>query len=97
MKAKLAPENPTRSKISRRAFIVSGTAAAAGAGALVIAVRMHGPLHIAKGTPAKEDPFDAWIHIYPDNSAQLVFAKSEMGQNVYTALPMILTEEADLD
>ena len=48
MKANLAPKDRTRSKISRRAFIVSGTAAAAGAGALVIAVRMHGPLHIAK-------------------------------------------------
>ena len=97
MKANLAPENRTRSKISRRAFIVSGTAAAAGAGALVIAVRMHGPFHIAKGAPTKEDPFDAWIRINPDNSAHLVFAKSEMGQGIYTALPMILAEEADLD
>jgi isoquinoline 1-oxidoreductase beta subunit len=97
MKANLAPENRTRPKISRRAFIVSGTAAAAGAGALVIAIRMHGPFHNAKSTAVKEDPFDAWIHIHPDNSAQLVFAKSEMGQGTYTALPMILAEEADLD
>ena len=96
MKANLAPENRTKTKISRRAFIISG-AAAAGAGALVIAVRRHGPLHIAKNAPTKEDPFDAWIQINPDNSAQLVFAQSEMGQGVYTALPMILAEEADLD
>ena len=97
MKANLTPERPATSKISRRTFIVSGAAAAAGAGALVIAVRMHGPFHIAKGTASPENPFDAWIHVNPDNSAQLVFAQSEMGQGVFTALPMILAEEADLD
>lgn len=98
MKANLAPEKPTQSKVSRRAFLVSG-AAAAGAGALVIAVRMHGPFHIGKSTAGSktEDPFDLWIHVKPDNSAELVFAQSEMGQGVYTALPMILAEEADLD
>ena len=97
MKVNLAPEKPAASKISRRAFIVSGAAAAAGAGALVIAVRIHGPFHIAKNLGKSENPFDAWIHVNPDNSTQLVFAKSEMGQGIYTALPMILAEEADLD
>lgn len=101
MKANLAPEKPAPSKVSRRAFMVSGAAAAAGVGALVIAVRMHGPFHIGKSAgknaAGPEDPFDAWIHVMPDGSAQLVFAQSEMGQGVYTALPMILAEEADLD
>jgi isoquinoline 1-oxidoreductase beta subunit len=101
MKANLAPEKPQSSKVSRRAFIASGAAAAVGTGALVVAVRMHGPFHIAKGvahnaTPP-ENPFDAWIRINPDNSTELVFAQSEMGQGVYTALPMILAEEADLN
>jgi isoquinoline 1-oxidoreductase beta subunit len=92
----MAPEKPGPDKVSRRAFLASG-AAAAGAGALVIAVRMHGPFHIGKSTAGREDPFDAWIRINPDSSAQLVFAQSEMGQGVYTALPMILAEEADID
>ena len=97
MKANLAPEKPA-SKVSRRAFIVSGASAAAGA-ALIIGVRLHGPFHIGKSAAENktEDPFDAWIHLKPDNSAELVFAQSEMGQGVYTALPMILAEEADLD
>jgi hypothetical protein len=43
------------------------------------------------------NPFDAWIHIKPDSSAELVLAQSEMGQGVYTSLPMLLAEEADLD
>src|SRR5262249_40586549 len=84
-------------KISRRKFIVTGAAAVAGAGALVIGVRMRGPFHIAKSPARPENPFDAWIHINPDNSAKLVFAQSEMGQGIYTALPMILAEEADID
>jgi isoquinoline 1-oxidoreductase beta subunit len=60
---------------------------------------MHGPFHIGKSAAGSkmEDPFDAWIHLNPDNTAELVFAQSEMGQGVYTALPMILAEEADLD
>lgn len=82
-------------KISRRAFLSSGGAAAAGA--LVIGFTLRGRLHRSQGTPAPENPFDAWILIKPDNTAQLVFAKSEMGQGIYTALPMILADEADLD
>jgi isoquinoline 1-oxidoreductase beta subunit len=43
------------------------------------------------------NPFDAWIHVQPDGSAELVMAQSEMGQGVYTSLPMLLADEADLD
>ncbi|HEY1575601.1 MAG TPA: xanthine dehydrogenase family protein molybdopterin-binding subunit [Terracidiphilus sp.] len=96
MKVNLAPEKPVTPKVSRRAFIVSGAAVAAG-GALIIGVKLHGPLRLAKTAPKPESPFDAWIQVNPDDSAQVVFAKSEMGQGIYTALPMILAEEADLD
>ena len=80
--------------ITRRAFI--GSSAALG-GALVIGFTLRTRFHGEQGLHANENPFDAWIRINPDNSAQLIFAKSEMGQGVYTALPMILAEEADLD
>ena len=84
-------------KISRRAFIGTSAAAAAG-GALVIGLRLHGPFHIGrKGAQTSQDPFDAWIHLKPDNSTELVLAQSEMGQGVYTSLPMLLAEEAELD
>lgn len=82
-------------KVSRRAFLSSGAAAAGGA--LVIGFTLRSRLHRSQSTPAPENPFDAWILIKPDSSAQLVFAKSEMGQGIYTALPMILADEADLD
>lgn len=44
-----------------------------------------------------KDPFNAWIRIHPDGQIQLVLNKSEMGQGVFTALPMILAEEAEID
>jgi len=85
--------------LSRRAFL--GSAAAAAGGALVIGFSYRNRFHFGKGaaTPEKprENPFEAWIHIKQDSSADLVFAQSEMGQGVYTALPMLLADEADLD
>src|SRR5262249_19935525 len=47
-----------------------------------------------KKTP---NPFDAWVRLTPDDRVTLVLAKSEMGQGVYTSLPMILAEELCAD
>ena len=80
--------------ITRRAFLSSSAAAG---GALVIGISFRHRLHAEQTPQPPENPFDAWIHVHPDNSYELVFAKSEMGQGIYTALPMILAEEADLD
>src|SRR2546430_12693130 len=37
------------------------------------------------------------VRITPDNRVTLVLGKSEMGQGVYTSLPMILAEELCVD
>src|SRR5438445_437037 len=47
-----------------------------------------------KKTP---NPFDAWVRITPDNHVTLILSKSEMGQGIMTALPMILAEELCVD
>src|ERR1044072_1487450 len=47
-----------------------------------------------KKTP---NPFDAWVHITPDNGVTLILEKSEMGQGIMTAVPMILAEELCVD
>ena len=47
-----------------------------------------------KKTP---NPFDAWVRITPDNRVTLILGKSEMGQGIMTALPMILAEELCVD
>ena len=80
--------------ITRRAFLSSSAAAG---GALVIGFTFRPRLYARENTKPPENPFDAWVHIHPDNTYELVFARSEMGQGIYTALPMILAEEADLD
>ncbi|HZP91494.1 MAG TPA: xanthine dehydrogenase family protein molybdopterin-binding subunit [Burkholderiales bacterium] len=40
---------------------------------------------------------DQWIRITPDNVVTIVVDKSEMGQGVYTGLPMIVADELDAD
>jgi len=83
-------------KISRRAFLATSAAAATG-GALVVGLRLHGHLQSAHRQNAEKDPFDTWIHIHPDDKVELILAKTEMGQGVFTSLPMVLAEEAGLD
>ena len=82
-------------KVSRRAFLASSATAAVG-GALVIGFRLHGHRN-ASEKPAQKDPFDAWIHIHPDGTTILMLEKCEMGQGIYTGLPMVLADEAELD
>lgn len=40
---------------------------------------------------------NAWVRISPDNAITLICARSEMGQGVYTALPMLVAEELGVD
>jgi isoquinoline 1-oxidoreductase beta subunit len=86
------PPVKSTAAISRRTFLA--TSAAAG-GALVVGLTLRGRFHLP--SDASQDPFNAWIRIHPDGQIQLVLNKSEMGQGVFTALPMILAEEAEID
>jgi len=87
----------TASVVNRRDFLKKG---AAGGAALVIG------FHLSPGAFADQaqdqekkspNPFDAWVRITPDNRVTLILAKSEMGQGVYTSLPMIVAEELCVD
>ena len=40
---------------------------------------------------------NAWVRITPDDTVTLLLSQSEMGQGVYTSLPMILAEELECD
>jgi len=78
------------SPLSRREFVAAGVAAGAG---LVLGFYLpHG------GSKSKEafSP-NAYLRITPDNKITIVVARSEMGQGVRTALPMILAEELEAD
>jgi len=78
------------SPISRRELLTGGVAAGAG---LVIGFYLphHGRGHRRPFSP------NAYLRIAPDNKVTIVVARSEMGQGVRTALPMILAEELEAD
>jgi isoquinoline 1-oxidoreductase subunit beta len=78
------------SPLSRREFVAAGVAA--GAGLVVGFYLPH------RGGPGKESfSPNAYLRITPDNKITIVVARSEMGQGVRTALPMILAEELEAD
>ncbi len=77
---------------SRRDFLVGTGAAAAG---LVIGFYL--PHSSSRGRGEEEFAPNAYLRISPNNNVTVVVARSEMGQGVYTALPMILAEELEAD
>src|SRR5216117_2275241 len=82
--------------LNRREFLKTGGAAGA---TLVIGLYLPAfelePPHAA----AAPQPFrpNAWIEIGPDGSVTIWTGRSEMGQGVRTAMPMIVAEELEAD
>jgi CO/xanthine dehydrogenase Mo-binding subunit len=78
------------SPLSRREFVAAGIAAGAG---LVIG------FYLPHKSGSQQEFFspNAYLRITPDNKTTIVVARSEMGQGVRTALPMILAEELEAD
>lgn len=79
-----------RHEVSRRTFVVSAAAAAGG-----MALGFHCPGGMARTAGAPE--INAWIVIEPDDTVIIRVARSEMGQGVFTALPMLVAEELECD
>lgn len=85
----------TSLSLDRRAFLKTGTAAGAG---LLIGFHLPAFASSAEDQEKKSpNPLNAWVHITQDNHVSLILGKSEMGQGIMTALPMILAEELSLD
>ena len=78
------------SPLSRREFVAVGVAAGAG---LVVGFYLPHAGRAGKGVFSP----NAYLRITPDNKVTIVVARSEMGQGVRTALPMILAEELEAD
>lgn len=78
------------SPLSRREFVGAGIAAGAG---LVVG------FYLPHGNESGKNTFspNAYLRVTPDNKITIVVARSEMGQGVRTALPMILAEELEAD
>jgi isoquinoline 1-oxidoreductase subunit beta len=83
----------TPTSTSRRGFLKASTAASTLAStgfmlgvALPERASAAGMIH----TP------NAWVHIADDNTITLLSARSEMGQGVYTSMPMLIAEELNV-
>ena len=81
--------------IDRRNFLKTTSALGLAGSGLLVGVSLTAPAMLqAAGTLHTPN---AWVHIADDNSITLISARSEMGQGVYTALPMLIAEELNVD
>ncbi|WP_288126457.1 xanthine dehydrogenase family protein molybdopterin-binding subunit [Thiomonas sp.] len=95
--------SPARRRLSRRRFIQ--VSALAGGGLLLafelpVRERLAQAAALVSGTHGAGPPGfapNAYIRLTPDGVVTLWVAKSEMGQGVMTAMPMLLAEEMDAD
>ncbi|MCK6460414.1 MAG: xanthine dehydrogenase family protein molybdopterin-binding subunit, partial [Planctomycetes bacterium] len=77
--------------LSRRGLLKAGALAGGG---LLLGFRLRAA-HAEE--PVEEYVLNAFLHIGNDESVTVIANHSEMGQGVYTSLPMILAEELDAD
>jgi isoquinoline 1-oxidoreductase beta subunit len=79
--------------ITRRNFLK--TSAIAGGG-LLLGVYLPKAINEAQAAGTVYSP-NAWVHIADNNSITLISARSEMGQGVFTSMPMLIAEELNVD
>ncbi|MEM6319114.1 MAG: molybdopterin cofactor-binding domain-containing protein [Bacteroidota bacterium] len=86
-------------KWTRRAFIATGGLAGVG-----LVVGIGGSMYVNKAIKkysgegmGEGASLNAWVRIAPDNTITMAVPRSEMGQGVYTSLPMLLAEELEVD
>lgn len=78
--------------IDRRSLIVGSAAAAGG-----LVLGFHVPFD-AVAQPADQSPeINAWVIVQPDDMVIIRVARSEMGQGIFTALPMLVAEELECE
>jgi len=83
---------------SRRRFLLGGLL---GSGALLVGWGMQAPrqrLHTSVPLPVEKGvvALNGWVVLHPDGTVSVVVPRSEMGQGVHTALPMLVAEELDV-
>ena len=79
--------------ITRREFLKTSAAASGG---LTLSMYLPGVISDAQAAGTIYTP-NAWVHIGDDNTVTLISARSEMGQGVYTSMPMLIAEELHVD
>ncbi len=83
----------TYTNTSRRSFLKTSAAVTGG---LMLGFNLPGTLGEAMAAGTVHTP-NAWVHIADNNVITLLSARSEMGQGVYTSMPMLIAEELNVD
>ena len=86
---KISSSAATQTTVSRRTFLQTSTVTTGG---LMLGVALPGLVSEAQAAGLMHTP-NAWVHIDDDNTITLISARSEMGQGVYTSMPMLIAEE----
>src|ERR1700724_957504 len=92
----MAISDKTLDRVSRRALLTGGLAGGFLLGFHLPVRAVNEPVQPPDDTNGKFAP-NAFIRIDQSGKTTLVMPQVEMGQGVYTALPMILAEELDAD
>ncbi len=81
--------------VSRRDFVVALTSAGSG---LLLGFRIGAPWHVATASGAEPFEFapNAFIRIGTDGRVTLIMGQIEMGQGMYTSMPMLMAEELEV-
>jgi len=77
---------------TRRQFIRNTTLAG---GALVVGFYL--PLGGRRAIASESTAINAWLTINADNTVKIMVGSAEMGQGVFTSVPMLLAEELEVD
>ncbi|MGO1068897.1 molybdopterin cofactor-binding domain-containing protein [Lysobacter sp. CA199] len=78
--------------MSRRTFLFGASAVAGGM------VLLRKPMLAWAGTQSETTPeVTVWVAIQPDDTTIIRVARSDMGQGIFTALPMLVAEELECD
>jgi isoquinoline 1-oxidoreductase subunit beta len=87
---------PAQAGLERRAFLKASVVASGG---LLIGFHFPGVSALASAQPSPTETFmpNAFVRIGTDERVTVIVNHSEMGQGVYTSLPMLLADELDAD
>ncbi|HEY5929544.1 MAG TPA: molybdopterin cofactor-binding domain-containing protein, partial [Burkholderiales bacterium] len=85
-------ENMIKNEARRDFLKVSGTVA----GGLALGFYLPNGPRVAQAAAPTHSP-NAWVKIGTDNSITIMCARSEMGQDVYTSMPILVAEELEVD
>lgn len=93
------PRDATPALAARRAFLKTAAAASTG---LVIGFFLPATVRQAlaqEGAPAAKPPVapNAFIRVAPDDTVTVLLKHSEMGQGIWTSIPMVVAEELGCD